>query len=177
MKSARIHPVPDPFVPEFGPRGELRQTIGASGRAHLDRWLPFLVLHRSDDPESSIARRVAVNSPAYLIWSPEEDAEAAEALRAIAAALRDRLGPILLIDVEDALWQAQPKDAPALAALRRPDRRRRRRNAPCARSTRSMRRAARSRSTFAAPPSMPPRSLSRASLPARPAAAKPAQTG
>jgi uncharacterized protein (TIGR02421 family) len=114
MKSARIHPVPDPFVPEFGPRGELRQTIGRGGRAHLDRWLPFLVLHRSDDPASSIARRVAVNSPSYLIWSPEEDGEAAEALRAIAAALRDRLGPILLIDVEDAPWQAQPEDAPRL---------------------------------------------------------------
>ena len=37
---------------------------------HLDRWLPFLVLHRSDDPANSIARRVAINSPAYLIWSP-----------------------------------------------------------------------------------------------------------
>ena len=114
MKSARIHPVPDPFVPEFGPRGELRQPVGRSGRVHLDRWLPFLVLHRSDEPESSIARRVAVNSPSYLIWSPEEDAEAAEALRAIAAALQGRLGPILLIHVEDAPWQRQAKDTPVL---------------------------------------------------------------
>src|SRR5688572_19061360 len=114
MKRAAIQPAPGAFVPEFGPRGELRQTIGESGRAHLDRWLPFLVLHRTDDPESSLARRVAVNSPGYLIWSPQEDEEAAEALRAIAAVLRDRLGPILLIDVEDAPWQAQPEDAPRL---------------------------------------------------------------
>ena len=114
MKSAAIRSVPRAFAPEFGPRGELRQTIGESGRAHLDRWLPFLVLHRSDDPTNSIARRVAVNSPGYLIWSPEEDEEAAAALRAIAAALRDRLGPVLLISVEDAPWREQPEDAPEL---------------------------------------------------------------
>ncbi|HET9638339.1 MAG TPA: tyrosine/phenylalanine carboxypeptidase domain-containing protein [Allosphingosinicella sp.] len=114
MKSTAIQAAPEAFAPEFGPRGELRQTIGRSGRAHLDRWLPFLVLHRSDDPANSIARRVAVNSPGYLIWSPEEDEEAAAALRAIAAALRDRLGPVLLIDVEDAPWQEQAEDAPEL---------------------------------------------------------------
>jgi uncharacterized protein (TIGR02421 family) len=113
MKSAAIQAAPA-FAPEFGPRGELRQTIGRSGRAHLDRWLPFLVLHRSDDPANGIARRVAVNSPGYLIWSPEEDEEAAAALRAITAALRDRLGAILLISVEDAAWQEQPEDAPEL---------------------------------------------------------------
>src|SRR5687768_10607646 len=80
MKRAAIQAAPEAFAPEFGPRGELRQNIGESGRAHLDRWLPFLVLHRSDDPTNSIARRVAVNSPGYLIWSPEEDEEAAGAL-------------------------------------------------------------------------------------------------
>lgn len=114
MKSAAIRPPREAFVPQFGPRGELRQTIGRSGRVHIDRWLPFLVLHRSDEPESSIARRVAVNSPAYLIWASEDDAEASEALVAIAAALRDALGPILLIEIEDAPWRAQPKDAPEL---------------------------------------------------------------
>jgi uncharacterized protein (TIGR02421 family) len=114
MKSAAIQPAPRAFAPEFGPRGELRQKIGESGRAHLDRWLPFLVLHRADDPANGIARRVAVNSPGYLIWSPEEDEEAIGALRAITAALRDRLGPVLLISVEDAPWQEQPEDAPEL---------------------------------------------------------------
>jgi uncharacterized protein (TIGR02421 family) len=114
MKRAAIQPAPGAFVPEFGPRGELRQTIGESGRAHLDRWLPFLVLHRTDDPESSLARRVAVNSPGYLIWSPQEDEEAAGALRAIVAALRDRLGPVLLIDVEDAPWRRAKEDVPEL---------------------------------------------------------------
>ena len=62
-----------PFAPDFGKRGELRQPVGKSGRIHLDRWLPFIVLHRSLGSGASIARRVAVNSPAYLIWSPEDD--------------------------------------------------------------------------------------------------------
>ena len=114
MKSVAIQAAPEAFAPEFGPRGELRQTIGRSGRAHLDRWLPFLVLHRSDDPANSIARRVAVNSPGYLIWSPEEEEEAARALAAIAAALRRRLGPVLLIDVEDSPWKERAEDAPEL---------------------------------------------------------------
>ncbi|HYJ28922.1 MAG TPA: tyrosine/phenylalanine carboxypeptidase domain-containing protein, partial [Allosphingosinicella sp.] len=114
MRSVAIRPSPRTFAPEFGPRGELRQKIGESGRAHLDRWLPFLVLHRAADPAGSLARRVALNSPGYLIWSPEEDEEAAEALRAIGAALRDRLGPILLILVEDAPWRKLQADAPEL---------------------------------------------------------------
>jgi uncharacterized protein (TIGR02421 family) len=114
MKRAALRSVPQGFAPQFGPRGELRQTIAETGRAHLDRWLPFLVLHRADDPAGSVARRVALNSPAYLIWSPREDAEAAEALRAIAAALHDHCGQVLLIEVEDALWQAQAEDAPKL---------------------------------------------------------------
>ena len=114
MRSAASRSAPRAFAPEFGPRGELRQKIGESGRAHLDRWLPFLVLHCAADPADSLARRVALNSPAYLIWSPEEEEEAAEALQAIAAAMRDRLGSVLLIDVEDAPWRKQPDDAPEL---------------------------------------------------------------
>ncbi len=114
MRSAANRPAPRAFAPEFGPRGELRRKIGESGRAHLDRWLPFLVLHRSADPADSLARRVALNSPGYLIWSPDEDEEAAEALRAITAEMRDRLGPIVLILVEDAPWRKRQDDAPEL---------------------------------------------------------------
>ena len=51
MNPAGLHIVEAPFVPEFGKRGELRQPVGKSGRVHLDRWLPFIVLHRSPDPE------------------------------------------------------------------------------------------------------------------------------
>ncbi|HKX92417.1 MAG TPA: tyrosine/phenylalanine carboxypeptidase domain-containing protein [Sphingomicrobium sp.] len=101
----------------FGPRGELRETFGTSGRVHLDRWLPFLVLHRSEDPDDSIGRRVATNSPAYLIWSPDDDVEARSALDILVARLRAELGPILLIHVEDAPTEPAKEDSPQLPDL------------------------------------------------------------
>ena len=105
------------FEASFGPRGELRQKIGATGRIHLDRWLPFLVLHRSAQPQASIARRVAMNSPAYLAWSPEEDAEAQSALATILPKLREKLGEILLFEVDDAEGEATQEDSPKLPAF------------------------------------------------------------
>lgn len=104
MSRAQLSLASERFKPEFGKRGELRQTLGETGRAHLDRWLPFIVLHRSADPQRSIARRVAVNSPAYLIWSPEDDRLAQQAFAAIAAALHEQFGCILVIAVEDSEW-------------------------------------------------------------------------
>jgi hypothetical protein len=75
-----------------------------SGRLHLDRRLPFLVVHRqaAEDSAGSIARRVAVNNPAYLVWTAGPDDE--EALRRLAQ-LIEELGepemPLLVIAVED----------------------------------------------------------------------------
>lgn len=105
------------FAPEFGKRGELRQSVGKTGRVHLDRWLPFIVLHRSLDPSSSIARRVAINSPAYLIWSPEDDREAERAFAAVAAELHRQFGCILVLDVEDAAWEPVPEGSQKLPAF------------------------------------------------------------
>lgn len=113
-RGAPVNLVQRPFDAGFGPRGELRQKIGTSGRIHLDRWLPFLVLHRSANPELSIARRVAMNSPAYLTWSPDEDAEAQAALDVVVAALRKRLGSVLLFEVEDYDWEPEEEDSPRL---------------------------------------------------------------
>ena len=42
--------------------------------------------------------RVAVNSPAYLIWSPQDDRAAEQAFAAIAAAMHKKFGRILVID-------------------------------------------------------------------------------
>jgi len=109
MNAARLKLADDPFEPAFGKRGELRQMVGDSGRAHLDRWLPFLLLHRTPDPAGSIARRVAINSPAYLIWSPEDDGAAGQAFAALSAALRERFGRILVISVDDAAWTPVPR--------------------------------------------------------------------
>lgn len=101
----------------FGPNGELRETFAETGRIHIDRWLPFLVLHCSDQPEQSIGRRVAVNSAAYLVWSPKEQAEARSALDAVLPRLRERLGRILLIDIHDAVVEPQKEDSPQLPAF------------------------------------------------------------
>lgn len=117
MNRAQPHIANALFAPEFGKRGELRQSIGKSGRVHLDRWLPFIVLHRSLDPASSIARRVAINSPAYLIWSPEDDRSAERAFAAVAAGLHRQFGSILVLEVEDAAWEPVPEGSQKLPAF------------------------------------------------------------
>ena len=115
--TARPRPtlVPDPDELSFGPRGELRETFATSGRVHIDRWLPFLVLNCAENPGESLARRIAVNSPAYLIWSPEDRDEAKEALDVVVERLRAKVGPVLLIELEDSPQQPLPDDSPRLA--------------------------------------------------------------
>lgn len=106
---------PEPFVAEFSNRGSLRQRVGAHGRAHIDRSIFFLMLHRSDDPDHSIARHVATTSPAYLIWGPEDDLAAAAALEAIVAAMGARHDHILLVSLYDQpLPPESPEDSPRL---------------------------------------------------------------
>jgi uncharacterized protein (TIGR02421 family) len=117
MNPAKLHITDAPFAPQFGKRGELRQAIGKTGRVHLDRWLPFIVLHRSQDPSSSIARKVAVNSPTYLIWSPEDDREAERAFAAVAAAMHRQFGCLLVLEVEDAAWRPVPEGSQKLPAF------------------------------------------------------------
>ena len=117
MTSVSLRSADAPFEPEFGKLGELRQMVGKSGRIHIDRWLPFIVIHRSSDPGESIARRVAVNSPAYLIWSPVDDESAALAFRAVCAAMRDRFGCALVIAVEDAPWEPVPEGSQKLPSF------------------------------------------------------------
>jgi uncharacterized protein (TIGR02421 family) len=112
--SAKVGLAPDSRELAFGPRGQLRETFGTGGRVHLDRWLPFLLLHRTDCPQESIGRRVAVNSPAYLVWSPADDSEAQAALEAVLPRLEERLGPVLLIEVRDAAEEPQREDSPRL---------------------------------------------------------------
>ena len=90
MSRPSLRLAPDPFEAEFTPAGGLRQKVGASGRVHIDRPLHFLVLHRSDDPEHSVARRVASNSPAYLVWSPEDDLAAPTAATVGAASVNSQ---------------------------------------------------------------------------------------
>ena len=117
MSATRLHVVDAPFTAQFGKRGELRQSVGESGRVHVDRWLPFIVLHRTADPAVSIARKVAVNSPAYLVWSPEDDSAAKRALEVVAEAMHKQFGCLLMIVVADASWHPVPEGSQALPSF------------------------------------------------------------
>ena len=100
---------------EFGEDGSLRQAIGDSGRVHLDRWLPFLVIHVGAGDGSSLARRVAINSPAYLVWSPEDDGLALPTLDRLVATIEQRLGaPLLLFVLSDQPVPLVSEQAPTL---------------------------------------------------------------
>lgn len=97
----RLRPAPAPFEPEFGQDGSLRQTIGERGRVHLDRWLPFLILNMEENPAESLARRIAVDSPAYLVWSPGDDLAALSALESVVSAAAQHSGRLLVITLAD----------------------------------------------------------------------------
>ncbi|MBA3667488.1 MAG: DUF1704 domain-containing protein [Sphingomonas sp.] len=98
---ARLQSVYPPFAAEFGKRGSLREAVGEHGRVHLDRWLPFLVLQRGEGAPESLARRVAVDSPAYLIWSPADDHAALSAIEHVASRLAEHSGHLLVITLDD----------------------------------------------------------------------------
>ena len=99
---AQLHANPEP-LPD--PRRAQRRKVGTSGRLHLDRSLPFLVLHRrhgAEDGAVSLARRVALNSPAYLVWDEgPDDAAALELLVALAEELGEPGMPLLVMALDD----------------------------------------------------------------------------
>ena len=98
---AHLKAAPPPFEPKFGKNGALREPVGETGRVHVDRWLPFLILQRTDDPASSLARRIAVDSPSYLVWSSGDDHSAMSAIEAVASCLAERQGRLLVIALDD----------------------------------------------------------------------------
>jgi len=84
---------------EFGEFGALRDAVGESGRVHLDRWLPFLMIYRGEGGGPSLARHVAINGPAYLVWEPRDDRVALGLLERLVEAIGERLGspPLIFI--------------------------------------------------------------------------------
>ena len=103
--SSRLHLVgkAPAFEAAFGPTGALRENLGRRGRVHIDRALPFIVLHRgASEAANSLARHVALTSPAYMIWSgPTDDAAAIAALKTVVDEQRRRFGHVLAIVVDD----------------------------------------------------------------------------
>lgn len=113
MATARLRADPVP-----GHEGARRRKIGESGRLHLDRKLPFLVVHRLPAGRSasrSLARRVALNSPAYLIWDegPDDDA-ALELLDLLAVELGEPGMPLLVMALDDVGQPPEGEDSQQL---------------------------------------------------------------
>lgn len=104
--SARLKLAPEPFKLDMARNGAVRQPVGETGRLHVDRALHFLVLHRQAGDGPSLARTVALHSPAYLVWGPDDDLVAAMALGAIVERMLEKFGRILLISLYD---QPQPE--------------------------------------------------------------------
>lgn len=95
----KLNMAPEPFVAQFGKNGALRETVGEMGRVHLDRWLPFLILHRSHG--DGLARRIAVDSPAYCVWSPGDDQAALPVIEAVVSAAASQSGRLLVVTLAD----------------------------------------------------------------------------
>jgi uncharacterized protein (TIGR02421 family) len=97
----RLRAVPTPFAAEFGKNGALRTAVGDAGRVHLDRWLPFLVVHRGDADAAGLARRIAVDSSSYLVWGPDDDLAALSALELVCTEVIRQFGRLLIITLDD----------------------------------------------------------------------------
>ena len=102
------------FAPEFGPNGSLRQPVGDRGRVHVDRWLPFIILHRGDDERVSLARRIAIESPSYFVWSPDEDAAALDAIERVIPQMVSKTGRLLVISLDDRTVKHEEEGSQAL---------------------------------------------------------------
>ena len=85
---------------EAGIETPFRLRLHGGGRAHVDRLLPFLILNRAGGPDS-LAARVAVISPTYVIWPGPEDREAVGAAERIACAAHGDYPQVLIVSLYD----------------------------------------------------------------------------
>ena len=109
---AQVQPAADPSS------GPVRRKIGETGRLHLDRRLPFLIVHRlaaGGTASGSLARRVALNSPAYLIWEEgPDDGPALSLLDRMAADLGEPGMPLLVMALDDLDLPPESEESPTL---------------------------------------------------------------
>lgn len=79
-----------------------RATLSSGVRAHVDRPLPFLILHRfARVDRDGLALRVASTSPSYLLWPQAGDGEALALTEKIAGTLCETSERVLLISLYD----------------------------------------------------------------------------
>ena len=102
-RAVRTAPVEAPVPPIDLDGGKAyRETLAGGGRAHVDRPLPFLILHRYGRRDrDSLALQVATTSPSYLVWPGRGDGEAARVIDAIVAKLRETSKRVLLVSLYD----------------------------------------------------------------------------
>lgn len=82
----------------------VRRKLPYGGRLHVDRPLPFLVVHRGEDSRrASAARGVAAASPVYAIWPGDAEADAFgyDLVEALAATLDPVLGRFIAVELYD----------------------------------------------------------------------------
>jgi uncharacterized protein (TIGR02421 family) len=97
----KLKPAPPPFQAEFSATGALRQPVGDHGRIHIDRWLPFILLHRGDRDGESLAARIATNGPAYCLWDEDDDLAARGALTEVLGELVAHEGRAMVVTLKD----------------------------------------------------------------------------
>ena len=102
------------FLPDFGLKGSLRQPFGHRGRVHIDRWLPFIILHRGDEERTSVARRIAIESPSYFVWSPDDDAAALNAIEAVIPAIASKANRLFVVVLDDRSAKFEKEGSQAL---------------------------------------------------------------
>lgn len=94
----------DNLCTRIGGGKSTRLKLPAGGRFHMDRPLPFLVVHRIGDFRTpSAARGVASASPIYAVWpkNPDADAFGYDLIERVAATLGQTLGPFLVVELYD----------------------------------------------------------------------------
>lgn len=82
----------------------VRRKLPPGGRIHVDRPLPFVVIHRSRRTRSaSAALGVATASPVYAVWpkATEGDAFAYDLIETLSRTLNMRLGAFLVAELYD----------------------------------------------------------------------------
>ena len=89
----------DPVI-RLNSAGPSRLRLAGGGRAHVDRALPFLILHRQEDADS-LAAGVASTSPSYVLWPERSDDEALSTIEAIAHAAHSVHERLLLVSLYD----------------------------------------------------------------------------
>jgi uncharacterized protein (TIGR02421 family) len=101
MPASGSMPASAPAI-DFDAGKAYRATLKSGVRAHVDRPLPFLILHRFSgrDPDS-LALQVASTSPSYLLWPETGDGEALALIEGIAAKLCETNERVLLVSLYD----------------------------------------------------------------------------